>query len=92
MDKGGVIVWCIVPTGFEAFAQEDVPSMVARLERVWALLAKKGIDKQALFAQSLLPPATCCLINPDKEKTVERAFQAVRDISHLLRRRYRLST
>jgi hypothetical protein len=92
LNKGGVIVWGIVPTGFEAFAQEDVPSMVARLERVWTLLAKKGIDKQALFAQSLLSPATCCLINPDKEKTVERAFQAVRDLSHLLRRRYRLST
>jgi hypothetical protein len=31
-DRGGVMVWGIVPTGFETFAQEEIPSLVQRLE------------------------------------------------------------
>jgi len=88
IDKGGVIVWGIVPTGFEAFEQENISSLVDRLETVWDVLAKKGIDKQYLISKSLLSPATCCLVNPDKEKTVEKAFQSVNRLSAELRNRY----
>ena len=90
LDRGGVIVWGIVPTGFEAFAKEEIPSLIQRLEAVWNVLFKKGIDREHLLAKSLLSPATCCLVNPDKEKTVERAFAAVTRISGQLRETYRL--
>jgi len=90
LDKGGVISWGIVPTGFENFAKEDIPSLTARLEAVWNTLAKKGIDKTRLLEKSLLSPATCCLINPDKEKTVEMAFDTTKRISHQLRQEYKL--
>jgi len=40
--------------------------------------------------RSLLSPATCCLINPDKEKTVEKAFQLTKDLSTHLRNQYKL--
>jgi hypothetical protein len=91
VDRGGVIVWGIVPTGQETFASEDLPSMIQRLENVWDQLERKGIDRQLLFRQSLISPATCCLVNLDKEKTVERAFQAVCNISSQLRQRYGLA-
>jgi hypothetical protein len=89
LDRGGTIVWGIVPTGFEAFGQEEIPSLVQRLEAVWKVLWAKGIDREQLIARSMLSPATCCLVNPDKERTVERAFAAVNQMAVLLRDRYR---
>jgi len=91
LDKGGRLVWGLVPTGFEAFVREEIPSLIGRLETVWDVLAKKGIDRDHLLSRSMLSPATCCLINPDKEKTVERAFAAVGEISRRLREKYRLT-
>jgi hypothetical protein len=90
LDKGGVIVWGIVPTGFELFDQEGVNSLMDQLENVWQILWKKGIDRDYMLEKSLLSPATCCLINPDKEKTVDRAFSRMQTISHRLREKYRL--
>lgn len=90
LTRGGIIVWGIVPTGFEAFAKEEVPSLIQRLEEVWNILNKRGIDKGFLLERSLLSPATCCLVNPDKEKTVERAFETVRSLSQQLREDYRM--
>jgi hypothetical protein len=84
LDRGGVLVWGMVPTGFEAFAQEEIPSLVQRLEEIWEILWAKGIDREMLISQSMLSPATCCLINPDKEKTVERAFAAVKQLKEIL--------
>ncbi len=88
LDRGGVIVWGIVPTGFEPFAKEEVPTLIVRLESVWSILWAKGIDRERLIAQSMLSPATCCLVNPDKERTVERAFEAVRRMGGQLRDKY----
>ena len=91
LDKGSIIVWGIVPTGFETFEKENLPSLIYQLESVWDVLIKKGIDKQCLLTKSLLSPATCCLVNPDKDKTVEKAFQTVKKMSSELRERYQLS-
>jgi hypothetical protein len=88
LDREGVIVWGIVPTGFEAFRGEDIPAMIQRLEKVWQILGSKGIDREQMLARSMLSPATCCLINPDKERTVERAFASVQRISEMLREKY----
>jgi hypothetical protein len=88
LDRGGVIVWGIVPTGFEAFGREEIPSLVQRLESVWEILWSKGIDRQQLMASSLLSPATCCLVNPDKERTVESAFAAVNRVADVLKTKY----
>jgi hypothetical protein len=88
LDRGGTIVWGIVPTGFEAFEQEAIPSLIKRLEAVWEVLWAKGIDREQLIARSMLSPATCCLVNPDRERTVERAFAAVIRMAVLLRDKY----
>ena len=88
LERDGVIVWGIVPTGFEAFAQEEIPSLIQRLENVWKILWSKGIDRDQLIARSMLSPATCCLVNPDKERTVERAFAAMNRMADVLKTKY----
>ncbi|GAB6909527.1 hypothetical protein JCM12296A_53720 [Desulfosarcina cetonica] len=88
LDRGGVIVWGIVPTGFEAFQEEDLPSMIHRLETVWQILWDKGVDRDQMIAGSMISPATCCLVNPDRERTVERAFAAVNRMAGQLRDKY----
>ncbi len=91
LDRGGILVWGIVPTNFEPFEKEDILSLISRLEDVWLALDRKGIDRELLLSRSLLSPATCCLINPDGETTVEKAFEVVRELSGTLRDRYGLT-
>ncbi|MBU0544118.1 MAG: hypothetical protein KKH97_02115 [Proteobacteria bacterium] len=88
LDRGGVIVWGIVPTGFETFEKENIPSLIHSLEETWEVLSQRGIDMGLLLEKSLLSPATCCLVNPDKEKTVEKAFETIKLLSEELRGKY----
>jgi hypothetical protein len=88
LDRGGTIVWGIVPTNIEPFEKENLASVQARLEKVWQVLEKKGVDRDFLLSRSLLSPATCCLVNPDREKTVERAFAVIRDLSRQLKEKF----
>jgi hypothetical protein len=62
-----------------------------RLETFWEDLSRKGVDSKRLLRQSLLAPATCNLLNPDKEKTVEKAFEVLRDLSKEIRKKHRLT-
>lgn len=89
LKREGVIVWGIVPTGIEDFAKENLPSLSRRLESTWEVLEKRGVDKNRLLEKSLLSPATCCLVNPDREKTVEKAFEVIKQLSLRLREKYR---
>jgi len=90
LNNGGVIVWGIIPSGFEAFEKEDIKTLTAQLENVWHVLSKEGLDIQYILTRSMLSPATCCLVNPDKEKTVEKAFFSVQKLSGILREKYAL--
>jgi hypothetical protein len=58
---------------------------------VWQALDKKGIPLDQILAQSLISPATCCLVNKDREKTVEKAFDLTRAMSQALREEYHLT-
>jgi hypothetical protein len=88
LEKGGVIAWGIVPTNSEPFEAESIKTLKRKLEEVWDTLYHHGVDKEMLIAQGLLSPATCCLVNPDGAKTVERAFAVVRQLSTMLRDEY----
>ena len=90
LGRGGVIAWGIVPTNFEPFEAETIDTLTHQLESVWRVLEKKGIEKEHLLSRSLISPATCCLVNPDGEKTVEKAFRVVQALSGRLRKEYRL--
>ena len=91
LDREGMLVWGIVPTNTEPFAKETSASLEHRLITMWSLLEKKGIDLELLTARSMLSPATCCLVNPDAEKTVEKAFTLVKDLSLKLKERHRIT-
>ncbi|MBW1672647.1 MAG: hypothetical protein JRJ45_03205 [Deltaproteobacteria bacterium] len=90
LEREGILVWGIVPTNFEHFEKEDMVSLEKRLEEMWLSLQKKGIDLELLLSQSMLSPATCCLVNPDGEKTVEKAFKIIRRLSERLREKHHL--
>ena len=90
LERGGVLVWGIVPTNFEPFEAETLDSLEKRLEEIWDILGKTGIDLEFLLSRSLLSPATCCLVNPDGEKTVEAAFKVINRLSRRLREKYHL--
>jgi len=90
LDRGSVLVWGIVPTNLEPFSKETIPTLQKKIEDVWNTLVGKGIDRDLLLSQSLISPATCCLVNPDGERTVENAFSLVKNLSKILREKYRL--
>ena len=88
LDRGGILVWGIVPTNFEPFEKENLNTLEKRLENIWDALSAKGLDREFLLSRSLLSPATCCLVNPDREKTVEKAFGTIKKLSEKLREKY----
>ncbi len=90
LEKGAVISWGIVPTYTGLLERETLQSLKERLEVFWEDLAKRGVDHEKLLRQSLLAPATCNLMNPDKEKTVEKAFEMLKDLSEKIRDEYHL--
>ena len=88
LKRGGILVWGIVPTGFEDFSKSNTAALGKQLEDIWNQLARKGIDLDMMLRQSLLSPATCCLVNPDKELTVEKAFTMINELSQFLREKF----
>jgi hypothetical protein len=90
LDNGGVLAWGIVPTNIEPFEKESMDSLENLLEGVWDVLGTRGLDKDYIISRSLISPATCCLVNPDGDKTVEKAFKVVSRLSQRLREKYRL--
>jgi hypothetical protein len=90
IEQGRTISWGAVPTKVEDLNGETLDSLIGRLEALWGYLAQRGMDREQLLRQSLLAPATCCLVNPDRTETVERAFGLLREMSHALRWKYGL--
>ena len=84
-------MWGIVPANTEPFEEETLDSLEKKLAEIWAALDKKGIDRDFLLSRSMLSPATCCLVNPDGEKTVEKAFEVTRNLSLQLREKLDLN-
>jgi hypothetical protein len=91
LSRGGIVSWGIVPTYTELLEKETIDSLIGKLESFWEGLCRKGVDRERLLYQSLLAPATCNLMNPDKEKTVEKAFEMLQELSKEIRERYHLS-
>jgi len=88
LENGNIISWGIVPTYFEEFPKEDVMSIAGRLESMWRVLEKKGIDRKLIIQNSLLAPATCNLLNQDKTVTVEKSFELLTSVSGYFKERY----
>ena len=91
LDRGGGLVWGIVPSNVEPFDKENLDTLEQRLNDIWTALDKRGIDREFLLSRSMLSPATCCLVNPDGERTVEKAFETIIKLSQRLREKMNLS-
>ncbi|GAB6886966.1 hypothetical protein JCM13304A_04640 [Desulfothermus okinawensis JCM 13304] len=91
LDRGGTIVWGIVPTNFEPFEKETLDTLKKLLMDIWNSVLKSGIDRDELISKSMLSPATCCLVNEDKEKTVEKAFLLLKRLAQDLKEEYKLT-
>ncbi len=85
---GGTISWGIVPTYQEELAREDVVTMADRLVTMWKPLTGKGVTPSEIAMRSMIAPATCNLLNPDRTETVERAFRLLAELSDSLKERY----
>ncbi len=88
LQRDGILVWGLVPTNQEPFAEESVDSLIRHLEGIWSKLESQGLDRHLLIARSMLSPATCCLVNPDGTQTVDSAFETVKRVSKQLRDKY----
>jgi len=88
LEKGNIISWGIVPTYFEEFYNENVTTITKRLEAIWKILEKRGLDLDLIVENSMLAPATCNLLNPDKTTTVEKSFGLLTDLSNHLKEKY----
>jgi hypothetical protein len=88
LDQGGTIGWGLVPANYEEFNSTDIDGLYDQIEGFWDILEKAGIPRERLLPESLLMPATCALVNPDKGETVERCYDVLREISFRLREKY----
>lgn len=90
LERGGVVGWGIVPANYEEFNESDLQGLDDHLEALWDDLEKGGLNRERLLPRSLLLPATCALVNPDKGETVERCYETLRELSQRVRSRYGL--
>jgi hypothetical protein len=88
VERGNIISWGIVPTYYEEFSKEDLKNLARRLEGMWGVLERRGLDMGTIIQNSLLAPATCNLLNPDKTVTVEKSFELLSELSYYLKERY----
>ena len=89
LERGGIIAWGIVPAGFDESKGETAQMAIDRLESLWDMLEKKGITREVLVPQGMLMPATCSLINPDGDDTVEKSYDILIDVANQLKSRYK---
>lgn len=81
LDRGAIISWGITPTLAEEYAPEDLRSMIARIDDYWNYLEQGGIPREQILRQAWFAPARCCLINTDREATVERSFELLKGVA-----------
>jgi hypothetical protein len=78
----------LVPANAEEYRKESAEGLIHHIETLWRELAKAGFDLDQLLARSILLPATCALMNPDGDKTVEAAYGCLKELARRLRTTY----
>lgn len=90
LEKGGTVGWGMVPANYDDFYGTGIVPMMDMLENFWETLEKAGITREYLLPRSLLMPATCALVNPDKHETVEKCYDTLKELSFRMREKYLL--
>ena len=86
LDRGGAVVWGIIPVSAEKIEKESVPALKDRLEEAIAPFTRKGIPFKQLIEQGLLAPA--CGLPSVSEQAAERALELLAELSKAVRRKY----
>ena len=73
LEQGGVIAWGVVPTDKKSLQEEEADTLIARVVKLVSQLVKKGVDRQLLYAQSIITPA--CGAGTLTEDEAERIYQ-----------------
>jgi hypothetical protein len=82
--RGGIIAWGLVPTGSaEALAAATVDSLVQRWKEQGDALVALGVDRERLYAQSLITPS--CGAGSLNLAQAQRVLALTRDVSARLR-------
>ncbi len=86
LQRGGIIVWGIVPNDVGKLSSETTTSLLERLQQAMELLVRKGVSYDLLLASSMVSPS-CGLdaIPPDR---AERVLGLTVSVSREARRRY----
>lgn len=90
LERGGMIGWGVVPSNHDEFSGESAEGMTHRIEGLWQEMEGAGFDLPQLLSQSILMPATCALMNPDGFETVEKSYDALKQLSVRLRAKYKI--
>lgn len=88
LSRGGIIGWGLVPANYDEFTKESQEHLIHHIEKLWQELIKEGFDLKEILQKSILMPATCALLNPDEFKTVEDAYDWLKNLSARLRSKY----
>jgi len=90
LERGGMLGWGIVPVIKDVLRNENVQSLVQKLEEGMGRLVKKGIDEEMLVSASwILPSCETVMLTPDES---DHVFRLCKAISDTMRSKYSLPT
>ena len=85
LDRGGVIVWGIVPTGeYDDIKKETSESLIKLWEEQADVLAPLGFSREALIKQTLITPS--CGTGSLPPDLARKVLDLTRDVSKELRK------
>jgi methionine synthase II (cobalamin-independent) len=88
LQKGGCIAWGIIPNQEDDLRLSTVASLVEKLERAFAPLVAKGVERELLYRTSLITPQ--CGLGTVDEVLATEAFLVLNQVSKELRRLHSL--
>lgn len=65
-------------------------SLAAKLEEIFVYVSNQGIAMDELLDRAWLAPSRCCLVNPDRAKTVEASFKLLKELGDHFKEKYKL--
>ena len=86
LDKGGMIGWGIVPVMADILVDENVQSLVKKLEEGIGFFVKNGIDEEKLARSSWVLPSCETVLLTDEQS--DHVFEMTREISEIMREKY----
>ncbi|MFC1942464.1 hypothetical protein ACFLWU_04525 [Chloroflexota bacterium] len=88
LERGGMIMWGIIPNTDEGLAAENLDSLEEKLENMLDGMVKAGVDNQLLSERSFV--STCCDTSNMSAEMAEKAFQMTKQLTERMRQNHPL--